>query len=447
MGVGSGQNRRRGAELEDKRAELASLRARHVESRAALQRLRDEIAQFEREYDDTLGRRMAELERLEAEIARLGGRWQGYGGSSFGGFSSGAGFAGSGSGGRSGTGDDDPPRGNRQGPSWGAEEQDIKSLYREVAKAIHPDLAGGAAAREIRNGLMSKANRAYADQDQRALREILRAWRVHHPAEEDDEVARLNAQIARERRELKATCAVIEELKGSYALRFKLRAGASGPGSGLFAELVEVADVNIARARKRLADLREELGEEDEVEEIRPRPRPTRTIAFPAGVTCGTLYTRERSSTDYSQWKKAAPARGPVQVEVDRAVRLDVKGEPAVKLASLRQLNPCDLQALFLYGVEDGDLDRIVHLTGLEELYLSGPALTDAALLAISTLSCLKRIYIYQTAISDRGLIYLKRLPSLTGLTSSGNSITDEGLAVFERVVPRVKTVSFRWKR
>ena len=92
------------------------------------------------------------------------------------------------------------------------------------------------------------------------------------------------------------------------------------------------------------------------------------------------------------------------------------------------------------------DLDSIMHLTGLEELYLSGPRLTDAALSGISSLTNLKRIYLYQTVITDRGLVHLQRLPGLKGLTSSGNGITDEGLAVFQKAIPGVKTVSFPWK-
>jgi predicted nucleic acid-binding Zn-ribbon protein len=59
------------AELNRKRAELDALRARHGDLRLNLQRLRRQVIEFEREYDETLGRRMAELERIEGEISLL----------------------------------------------------------------------------------------------------------------------------------------------------------------------------------------------------------------------------------------------------------------------------------------------------------------------------------------------------------------------------------------
>jgi hypothetical protein len=52
----------------------------------------------------------------------------------------------------------------------------IRSLFRDVAKAIHPDLASDDAARDRRHALMIEANRAYALGDEEQLRFILQAW-------------------------------------------------------------------------------------------------------------------------------------------------------------------------------------------------------------------------------------------------------------------------------
>ncbi|UPU38132.1 molecular chaperone DnaJ [Geomonas paludis] len=435
-------------ELEHKRAELASLRARHAEAAAVLHHLREEIAGFERSYQQTLGRRMAELERLEEEIARLSGSYvppetdgvdeqtcrrdeddvsdgQTY--------RRGTAFRG---------------EGQVRGRVWKADEGDIKALYREVAKAIHPDLAGEGAG-SLRHELMLKANKAYAEEDHRTLREILRNWRRHFPeqAEQSDlraELARLKKQIAVEIEAIREINEQVEQLRGSYVHRFKLRVDESAAaGSDLFADLVAAAEINIARAQRRLAALQGEKGR------VRAQgaSKRSRTVTFPNDLPCGTLYLRELNSVSFNAWKKAGPAIGPVQVYLDQALRLDVKEGAPRKLKSLQGLGPEDLQALFLYDVCDADLDSIVHLSGLEELYLCGPELSDAALLSISTLANLKRIYLYQTRISDRGLVYLQGMQGLQGLTSSGNSITDEGLAVFQQAIPGVKTVSFKWKR
>lgn len=457
--------------LEQKRDELASLRARHLEARATLQQLRDEIAQFEKEYDQTLGRRMAELERIEAEIARLSAGANdddrmGEGSSRYAGarsfrqsYASGSERAGatdhqqrSSAGYQKYSATDhqqSAATGHAERP-WKSEEQDIKALYREVAKAIHPDLASAGQAKLVRHELMTKANRAYADEDRRTLQDILRKWRVTHPlAERGDngnELATLLRQIAREAQDLRAVNTTVQELQESYACRFMLRLDADSTfGSNLFAEMVAVADLNIERALKRLAVLKLEV--EIRQDTISQRQRQTRYISFPSELSCGTIYLRARSSQNYSHWKKYALATGSVEVDIDQAVRLDVKEQSMVTLSHFKQLKPYDLQSLYLYDLCDSDLDSILHLTGLEELYLSGARFTDAALLAISSLANLKRIYIYQTSISDRGLLYLQRLPSLTALTSSGNSITDQGLVGFQLAVPKVKTVSFQWKR
>lgn len=437
-------------ELEQKRAELASLRARHAEAAAVLHRLRHEIAGFEKSYQEILGRRMAELERIEAEIARLSGSCVPDDGAGFEGdrgrddeddFSDGQTYK-SGTSFRSGGGD------GSRGRVWKSAPQDIKALYREVAKAIHPDLAGEGL-QSVRHELMLKANRAYAEEDHKALREILRSWRRHFPeqAEQSDvraELARLKKQIAVEVEAIREIDGQIDELRESYVHRFKLRVDESlACGSDLFAEMVAAAEINIARALRRLAALKGEKARGA----AHGAGRQTRLVSFPDNVQCGTLYLRELRSANFSAWKKAGPAIGPVQVYLDQALRLDVKEGASEKLKLLKGVQGEDLQALYLYDVTDADLDHVVHLAGLEELYLCGAELTDAALLGISALANLKRIYLYQTRISDRGLVYLQGMQGLQGLTSSGNSITDEGLAGFQKAIPGVKTVSFKWRR
>ncbi len=52
----------------------------------------------------------------------------------------------------------------------------VRALFRDVAKAIHPDLAGDESTRDRRHALMVEANRAYASGDEEQLRFILQAW-------------------------------------------------------------------------------------------------------------------------------------------------------------------------------------------------------------------------------------------------------------------------------
>ena len=409
-----------------------------------MQQLREEIAGFERSYQETLGRRMAELEMIENEIERLSGSCAGSDGEpeDRDDFLDGEAY-------KSGKTYKESSAAGATARVWKSETQDIKALYREVAKTIHPDLAGDGPGNKLRHELMLKANRAYADEDSRTLQEILHQWKRVHPeppkaSDSGAELAGVKRQIAVETRALREVTAQVEQLRASYVCRFKLRVDESlAGGSDLFAEMIAAADINIARALRRLASLKDERARDS----VKGRIRQKRALMFPADAPCGLLYLRDLSSANFSQWKKAGPAIGCVEVYIDQAVRLDVKEQAGASLRRLQELKPDDLQALFLYEVSDADLDSIVHLTGLEELYLCGPGLTDTALLCISALTNLQRIYLYQTSVSDRGLLYLQGIQGLKGLTSSGNSITEEGLAVFQQAIPGVKTVSFKWRR
>jgi uncharacterized coiled-coil protein SlyX len=52
----------------------------------------------------------------------------------------------------------------------------VRKLFRDVAKAIHPDLASDTFTRNLRHSLMVEANLAYASRDAEQLRLILQAW-------------------------------------------------------------------------------------------------------------------------------------------------------------------------------------------------------------------------------------------------------------------------------
>jgi hypothetical protein len=57
-----------------------------------------------------------------------------------------------------------------------APSQELKNLYREVAKRVHPDLSTDPADRAVRERLMSEANRAYEMGDVVRLRQILEEY-------------------------------------------------------------------------------------------------------------------------------------------------------------------------------------------------------------------------------------------------------------------------------
>jgi hypothetical protein len=324
----------------------------------------------------------------------------------------------------------------------------IKSLYRGVAKAVHPDLASDEADRLRRQELMAIANHAYESGDRRSLEELFRDWEVGTGAVSGKDVAselvRVIRQIARAQQNIHAVILQIDELKQTDIYRFKLRvAEAQEEGIDLLAEMVAKADEDIALLRRRLSLLR---GEED-VTENRNLPHvKTRVVRFPADKNYGTLYTRNISSMDYRDWQWLGSARGVKEVFLDKAVRLDVKGGGGSGLDFLNSLHPEDLQALFLSDIDDSALAYVTHLTGLHELCLSNTAVSEEGLARLASLGGLQRVSIYHTAIGDRGLHNLTRLRGLKWLTCSGTAISEEGLKRLRKEMPGCKVVNFKWR-
>ena len=64
-------------------------------------------------------------------------------------------------------------------PSKFQPTEELKRLYRQVAKQVHPDLATGEEDRQRRTTAMVKANRAYAEGDAPALHRILEEWNTN----------------------------------------------------------------------------------------------------------------------------------------------------------------------------------------------------------------------------------------------------------------------------
>lgn len=427
-------------ELEKKRAELGRLKEQCAAQDATFSDMKSEIRMFERVYADTLGPRIALLEDLEWQLNGLleGGDAAEQvvspaNGDAFAYFHHRTDLL-------DDEGDSEP---DPQSPP-----RNLKSLYRAVAKAIHPDLAPDEDQRIRRQELMAIANHAYAIGDRKVLEDIFFDWEQGpEPVSELDvalELVRVIREIARVQQNIHALGCQIEELKATDIYNFKTRVDESGAdGIDLLAEMAVALDLDITKAKNRLAVLR---GDEALAEDRNGTPLETRIIRFPADKPSGTLFERSKGSVDFRDWHRIGTARGAKEVFLDKSVRLDVKCAPGCGLAFLDTLQADDLQALFLYEVDDSALGHLAHLSGLEELYLSNTTVTDDGLRALNTLSGLKRLYIYHTGISDFGLMNLVPLSGLKGLTCSGTCATEEGLNLFRQQMPWCKVVNFKWR-
>lgn len=233
------------------RAELELLTQELSELELELATAQAEIAEFTRRYAAVVGDRMAELDRLQAQLARrraerepdsVEARRRAE---------------------QAHAQAEQSRRENERFAELGREEPpafkpsvDVKKLYRQVAQKIHPDRAKNEEDRAWRTQLMTEANRAYRSGDEAGLREILSLWQEgqgrqpHGRAASDAPSADLMAQVAAVRRRV----AEIEaELNGLYGSRlYELFAAANvarRQGRDLLEEMAAQLDLQIAAAR------------------------------------------------------------------------------------------------------------------------------------------------------------------------------------------------------
>jgi hypothetical protein len=187
-------------ELAKKKAELAQLEAELAERELALASLHAELASFEGRYLRVVGILYAELDKINAQIAERIARHVGTQEAS-----------------------QNAVQAQQQaqesysaayGEAAKAPEfkptADLKRLYREVAKRVHPDLTSDAADRAKRERLMAEANRAYEHGDADALKRILEEYESSPESVIGEGVAAELVRVIRKIRQVKNRLAKIE---------------------------------------------------------------------------------------------------------------------------------------------------------------------------------------------------------------------------------------------
>lgn len=224
------------------RARVAELEATLTDRGAEVARLKSELDAFRISYRHQVGILHEQLDELElalaeAELGELANRQAGR--------------------------DQDPrpsPAEVKSAPPRFTSDG-VRKLFRDVARAIHPDLAPDAAARDQRHTLMIEANRAYAEGDAAQLRWILDAWERSPEAVQgsDTEAVRLRLErrIAQIEEQLALLATDLAELQASSVWRMKaLVDEAAARGKDLVGDMVRRLKRDIMVATNRLDALR-----------------------------------------------------------------------------------------------------------------------------------------------------------------------------------------------
>lgn len=237
-------------ELAKKKLELAELESQLADQELALTSLRSELGAFERLYLKTVGRRYAELDEIEAQIAEQRARLRPDKSSQDAAIHARE---------RASTSRDSVEKASAGPPSC-SKSQSLRSLYREVAKRVHPDLATDPFDRARREQFMADANRAYEEGDEARLRAILSEYEASPESVKGEgtaaDLVRVIRKIAQIKKRLTRIDQELAELRSSELCALKVKVDrAKASGSDLLREVAEDLDVEIAASRERLKTL------------------------------------------------------------------------------------------------------------------------------------------------------------------------------------------------
>ena len=138
--------------------------------------------------------------------------------------------------------------------------QNLKKLFREVAKKIHPDLASNEKDRAIREELMKRANDAYRDVDERKLRLILEEYESRPENIEGDsigaELIRIIRSIDLINQHIKAIKGEIEVLITSELFLLKKKVdNAKQENKDLLSEMADYLRLKIQHSKIELEEI------------------------------------------------------------------------------------------------------------------------------------------------------------------------------------------------
>jgi len=241
-------------ELNKKIAELSDLESDLAQRELDLATLHGELRAFEIQYIRIIGTRYAELDEIEAQIAKIQSHLKPND--------------------KHSKKSAEQARTKAQESAYAAEgiqeqfkqekftpSESLKKLYREVAKSIHPDLANDEEERVRRERLMAEVNRAYEEGDEARLEAIIHDWESSPESVKGDGVGAELIRAIRKINQVKERLNVIEaetdQLKDSdlYQLKIKVEE-AESEGRDLLGEMASQLDGQIIFAKQKLKEMK-----------------------------------------------------------------------------------------------------------------------------------------------------------------------------------------------
>ena len=225
--------------IEARRAELKTLEDTLAERETVLALLQTKVRDFELNYLEAVGQKYDELAEIEKQIALTLGQQ---------------------------IADEDYTVSNELecGQTKFHASENLKKLYREVARLCHPDLAGNEQEREARHKLMIAANQAYEAGAEERLQSLLSSETNFVELTRQSNLALDLVQVLRALGTTQERLAEIEaeigRVKNSELYRLKVRADqAEIVGHNFLLDLINQVERQIRKSKNRLTTLQAEL--------------------------------------------------------------------------------------------------------------------------------------------------------------------------------------------
>jgi len=242
-------------ELARKRDEQTAVETELADCELRAENLRAELGAFERQYLHFVGSRYAELDELNARVAEKIAEAQPA--------NERAQQAAREARARAASTKSSAGEKAASAPKPFRASTELKRLYRDVARRIHPDLTSDRDDRAKRQALMAQANDAYERGDEALLTRVLTEYECSPEAVKGDgagaDLIRVIRRISQARSRLSEIEAELQELLRSDLQQLKARVDqAEQHGRDVLAEITAKVDEQVAQAKRRLENLQHE---------------------------------------------------------------------------------------------------------------------------------------------------------------------------------------------
>jgi hypothetical protein len=239
-------------ELARKRDEQAAIEGELADRELRAANLRAELGAFERRYLHFVGSRYAELDELNAQVAERIAQAQPN--------NARAQQAARDARARAATTKSTAGEKSAQEPRPFHASPELKRLYRDIARRIHPDLTTDRDDRVKRQDLMAQANQAYELGDEAQLMRIVTEYECSPEAVKGDgmgaDLIRVIRRVSQARSRLSQIEAELQELLRSDLNQLKTRVDeAEASGRDIVGEIVAKVDEQVDQAKRRLDNL------------------------------------------------------------------------------------------------------------------------------------------------------------------------------------------------